>query len=1059
MNRFLRSLLGKKDSERNEATPPTTRQSDGPTGDSSTGASTPESGIPTGPDPHARNNHEGRTEHQPPTSNAQDGTKSSHAQPTDPTRGFARQSRQVGNPTPQDKIPSRNQGAQTPKSAAAKGSAQDKQNNSAQKKTGAKPHQQVKPATPKNPQKPQQSAAETKEFPASPAGTSRASGTSGASRTSTPAGSKNSSRSNNSAGTPRPSDANRSTGSAKSSDSTRTSGATRSTETDRPTGTGSAKPSDNTKNSAQGTAEFPAQQSWPAQRPEQRKPEQHKPEQSKAQPRKPEQRKPEQRTSGQQQPVQREQEQRQQEQRQPEQQASGAGRQKAEQRKPAQKSASAQEQKSGIPAGQKAAAMGASQPQRIPAEENAREQQPAADHFAEKSSSQGKQGANKSKYALQNQQNDSEVLAIPPEDKNVRKKRHARLRQVKGLDGLRGLAVVAVVLYHFFGDALPGGYLGVDMFFVLSGFLITSLLVREYRTSGTISLKDFWVRRFRRILPAAVTVLVFCTAIVAWVGGDLAVGLRQQFFGTLFFVNNWTQIATSQSYFADNEIQVFAHYWSLAVEEQFYLIWPLLMLGIFRISSRQPRRLPVVVSSVLGLASFAAMWFIFTPGEDPTRVYYGTDTHAFGLLTGAVLSLLMTSTKSDPNADSWATTGKVETRAAGIIGFLALIGYVAQLFLMPDDAEFTYRGGLFLTSILGALMVWGVIHEYGPMTPLFRTKVMRWFGQRSFSLYLWHWPVIMILEALFHGNQNSEDSWILGLIAIPISLILSEISYQFIENPFRRGGYKKTWKSYWASRPSFSELKDGFGKAMWPVVPFLVVASLVGVVYGVVNSSDKTELEQQLNQLQQQNESNNPPPPEVSAPSTASTEDDKDGAKEKDDAKTRPIPKGTDITAIGDSVMLAASDALSQRFPGIYIDAQESRHYTVGIQILQQMKDAGTLRDTVFLGFGTNGAAQPNQISQAMDIIGKDHTVVMVVPYGDREWMAQSQQDVIDAAKEYDNAYIADWCGYAENNPDMLYSDGVHPLPEGATGYSDAFYDALKQYSKYDKSVSSQCQA
>ena len=165
----------------------------------------------------------------------------------------------------------------------------------------------------------------------------------------------------------------------------------------------------------------------------------------------------------------------------------------------------------------------------------------------------------KSKYPLQKQAEDPEALATPPESKVVKKKRHARLRQVKGLDGLRGLAVIAVVLYHFFPSLLPGGYLGVDLFFVLSGFLITSLLVREFRTSGTISLKDFWVRRFRRILPAAVSVLVMCTALVAWIGGDLAVGLRQQFLGTLFFVNNWTQIATSQSYFADNEIQVFAH--------------------------------------------------------------------------------------------------------------------------------------------------------------------------------------------------------------------------------------------------------------------------------------------------------------------------------------------------------------------------------------------------------------------------------------------------------------------------------------------------------------------
>ena len=663
----------------------------------------------------------------------------------------------------------------------------------------------------------------------------------------------------------------------------------------------------------------------------------------------------------------------------------------------------------------------------------------------------------KSKYPLQKQAKDPEALATPPESKVVKKKRHARLRQVKGLDGLRGLAVIAVVLYHFFPSLLPGGYLGVDLFFVLSGFLITSLLVREFRTSGTISLKDFWVRRFRRILPAAVSVLVMCTALVAWIGGDLAVGLRQQFLGTLFFVNNWTQIATSQSYFADNEIQVFAHYWSLAVEEQFYVIWPLLITGVFLISRRKPRRLPILVAAVLAIGSAVAMALIYVPGEDPTRVYYGTDTHAFGLLTGAVLSLLMTSTKSDPQADSWAATGKAESRIAGIIGTVALIGYGAQLFLMPDDAEITYRGGLFLTSVLGVLMVWGVVREYGPMTPLFRTKVMRWFGQRSFSLYLWHWPVIMMLKALFEGNQNSDKSWILGLVAVPISLLLSEISYQFIENPFRRGGYKKTWKTYWSSRPGFSELRDGFGKTMWPVVPFLVIASVAGVVYGVINSSDKTELEQQLEQLQQQNQSSNnaPAQPNDAAPQPpAEDNDDKAAAKDK---KTRPMPQGKDITAVGDSVMLASSGALKQRFPQIYVDADVSRHYTAGIQILQQLKDSGQLRDTVFLGFGTNGPAFPDQIKEALDIIGEDHTIVMAVPYGDREWMVQSQQDVLDAAKEYDNVYVADWCGHAQSNPEILYSDGVHPMPERTGEYSDAFYDALKQYSNGDKTVSSQC--
>ncbi|MGV0390432.1 acyltransferase family protein [Corynebacterium phoceense] len=634
------------------------------------------------------------------------------------------------------------------------------------------------------------------------------------------------------------------------------------------------------------------------------------------------------------------------------------------------------------------------------------------------------------------------ALATPVESAAVRKNARARLRLVPGLDGLRGLAVLAVVIYHFFGDVLPGGYLGVDMFFVLSGFLITSLLVREFRVTGRISLKDFWVRRFRRILPAAVTVLVICTAIVAAIGGDLAVGIREQFLGTLFFVNNWTQIATSQSYFADNEIQVFAHYWSLAVEEQFYLIWPLLIAGLFIVVRRYPRRVPIIVSVVLAAASAVAMWFIYTPGEDPTRVYYGTDTHAFGLLIGAALSLIITSTHSDPAADSWPSSRRAGAIAAQVLAPLALLAYLAQLIFMTDDLEFTYRGGLMLTSVLGALMLWGVVRDARPLTWLFSTTVMRWLGQRSFSLYLWHWPLIMILIALFDSKR--EHAWVWGLVALPLSFLLAEISYQFIENPFRRGGYKKAWTTYWASRPGLAELRYGFAKVAWPLVPLLVVASLAGVVYGVVTSSDKTQLERDLEELQQLNNSGSTPAPEAAAPTTTAK-------------KTRPMPRGPEITAIGDSVMLASSAALNTRFPGLYIDAAVSRHYTAAIPIVQELKSTGQLRDTVFLGFGTNGAAFPGQLDELIDAIGPDRTIVLSVPYGDRDWMPGARAEVIQAAKDHKNVYLADWCTHAQSNTSLLRADGVHPEIEGADQYALAFQYALQQYSNYDKNTSTQC--
>ncbi len=633
----------------------------------------------------------------------------------------------------------------------------------------------------------------------------------------------------------------------------------------------------------------------------------------------------------------------------------------------------------------------------------------------------------------------TDVLAVPKESATVKRERRARLRHVPGLDGLRGLAVLAVVLYHFFGDLVPGGYLGVDMFFVLSGFLITSLLVREYNVTGRINLKDFWIRRFRRILPAALIVLCVCTALVAAIGDDLAVGIREQFLGTLFFVNNWTQIATSQTYFAPNEVQVFAHYWSLAVEEQFYLLWPLLMIGVFRISRAKPKRLPIAVTLLLAIASALAMAFLFTPGEDPTRVYYGTDTHAFGLLIGALLSFVLTTTTKDAGADSWASSSK--GAIAGTVGTLACVAYLAQLVWMGADREFTYRGGLVLTSVLGAAMIWGVVREAGPLTWLFRTRAMRWLGQRSFSLYLWHWPIIMILLAV-----SDAPAWALGILALPLSFVLAEITYQFVENPFRRGGYLKTWHNYWAARPSLHEMKEGFGKAMWPAVPALVVLSVVGVIYGVVTSSDKTELERELERMAQSNEE--------AAASAAATPTASEKPKEK-----RQLPTGAEITAIGDSVMLASSEALNAAFPGIYIDAEVSRHYSAALPQVSSLSESGQLRSTVFVGLGTNGAAADGQLDELLDTIGPERTVILALPYGDREWMGQARAEMVEAASQRDNVYLADWCGTAQENPALLYDDGVHPLAEGASLYAHAFEEALEQYANDDKSLATACEA
>lgn len=644
----------------------------------------------------------------------------------------------------------------------------------------------------------------------------------------------------------------------------------------------------------------------------------------------------------------------------------------------------------------------------------------------------------------------------------------ARLRQVTGLDGLRGLAVLAVIIYHFFGDLLPGGYLGVDMFFVLSGFLITSLLLREFAVTNTISLKDFWVRRFRRILPAAMVVLFISTAVVGRFGAyahggtsDLAVGIREQFLGTAFFVNNWIQIATNQSYFADNEIQVFAHYWSLAVEEQFYLIWPLVVMALLMLAKgrqqRRGRRELGILTVVLALASLTGMIFLYDPTADPTRVYYGTDTHAFGLLVGALLAIALTSSSPDPYADSWPSQRRfvwIVKASASVYGTVALALYVAQLMIMGDDLPATYRGGLFITSVLGAIMIWAVVREAQPLHLIFSTAPMRYLGQRSFSLYLWHWPVVVILDELFGTRANGEglNSWWIGIMATVVSFALAEGSYRVIENPFRRRGYKQTVIAAWRNRPfaKTGPTRKDFSLAASYMVAFLMVsATLVGTASAVVNSSDKTQLERDLEQLAD----GSLPESADSAPLPTPTPEPEPEIK-----RLNPTPKGPEITAIGDSVMLASTAALQQRFPGISIDAAVSRHYNAGVPILQSLKGQGLLRKYIFLGFGTNGATtDAAELEQILSIAGKDHVFFVATPYGDRVWMPPARQEIVELAKKHDNVFIADWCTHAQNNPAILREDYIHPTLEGAMEYATAFYYASLQYAFGGKKTTSGC--
>ncbi|MFZ0250237.1 MAG: acyltransferase family protein [Acidimicrobiales bacterium] len=368
-------------------------------------------------------------------------------------------------------------------------------------------------------------------------------------------------------------------------------------------------------------------------------------------------------------------------------------------------------------------------------------------------------------------------------------------RHLPALNGLRGAAVIGVVAYHLQIGWAQGGYLGVDLFFVLSGFLITTLLLEEWVEHGRINLAAFWGRRARRLLPAlflvvaALALYLICNALFGGPGAngliDLS-GLRGDAIATLLYVNNWHLIYAHQSYFAQfSTPSPLQHTWSLAIEEQFYLVWPLVLLVLLRFGRRGWRRLGVTVTVVLGVGSSVLMAMLFN-GGDPSRIYYGTDTRLFDLMAGATLAFLAAA-RGQPGARARRTLHWVGPAAAVVLGvFWVRAGTPGGL-----PTNFMFRGGFLLCAALGALVVADArLVERGWFARALSLRPLHFVGTISYGVYLWHWPVIVYLN----GARTGLSTWPLNLLRIGVTLVVSTASYYLVERPIRlarfRGGFR-----------------------------------------------------------------------------------------------------------------------------------------------------------------------------------------------------------------------------------------------------------------------------
>ncbi len=607
-----------------------------------------------------------------------------------------------------------------------------------------------------------------------------------------------------------------------------------------------------------------------------------------------------------------------------------------------------------------------------------------------------------------------------------------------GLDGVRALAVLGVLFYHGDQTWMRGGFLGVDVFFVLSGFLITTLIVEEFDRSGRVDFKQFYIRRARRLLPALILVLIVVGAATAFIYRDSAASFRADALASLFYVTNWWYIVADQSYFeAIGRPAFLQHLWSLAVEEQFYLIWPAIAVVLMRWRGRRG-----VFWVALGGSILSTLWMIFLsvsngfPLEaDPSRAYFGTDTHVMGLLLGAALAMV------------WRP-GRLSTRltvgARAIItaiGAAALFGVIWFFWQVGEYSPFMYRGGFLILSVLVVILIAAASHPGAPFGRVIGSQPWRYIGQRSYGLYLWHWPIFVItrpvLDIPLEGFANLA-------LRLGLTFVVAELSYRYVEIPIRRGAIGRFFTQWREADPedrAYLGRRVLAGSAVSIAALGLIGAGLatakpaeeqipddVAAAIGIDDGGPSERL------IDDPTSSTGPTPaPSSTTDGSGSSSTKPTGQTSKDGL---PINENGAVTAIGDSVMLGIADQLIAKIDQTQVDAEVSRQASGVLERVQKLTKKGLLAPTVVIHTGTNGIVTEDQLREMLDILSDRERVVIVNTNVPRPWMEPNNELIAVVVQDYPNAVVADWYSVSVDNPEYFVSDGTHPQwPSGIKAF------------------------
>ncbi len=566
------------------------------------------------------------------------------------------------------------------------------------------------------------------------------------------------------------------------------------------------------------------------------------------------------------------------------------------------------------------------------------------------------------------------------------------IQYIPAIDGLRALAVIAVMFYHLGFSWIPGGFLGVDLFFVISGYVITRLLLDSIEQSGGLDLRGFYLARARRLLPALLfTVITTTIAIGIWAPDTIKRFITDLPFA-LTGTMNWWLVAKEQDYFESiGRPPLLQHTWSLAVEAQFYLVWPLILYFILKRLGKN--RIPfaaLLISAASGIALLIVSLSIdASNSSDVSHIYFGTDTHSIGLFLGAALAV------------SWIPqnfTTNVSKKAQDFIDGVGVFGFIGILatFLLINESEPTlYKIAFPLAAIFGAAIIMSVVHPASRFAPILENPVLIWIGQRSYAIYLWHWIIFQVTRPTV---DLAGQTWALYSLRILIVFALADISLRYVEMPIRRGAIK-----YWLKGLKYRTKRERTRQTRFFFVVFvtvLVLSTVVSVRAISIGNEQRAAVEKSL-----------------STP----------------DRPQKEVIEGG-IWLTGDSVILGIRNSLNEVSPVSLINARIGRQAPELLEVMKRDKAlAGT--SPVIFNLGNNGVLSAEVVKEIFELVKSQPSVIVVNTAVPRPWRESNNALVSQIASQYSNVRVIDWNSISNGHPEYFAPDGVHLVPAGVAAY------------------------